>query len=167
MSVAVESSIISHWDHLVEGLQYSPQEFYAALERAIASRQIPDAKVSRIEIREGGILSAKRMYLRVWRKKLVFDVCGAPFGNAFFFSWWLTELPSGCLVILLLIPVIRQITLVFARPWTYFKLDTAYMFQQSVHAAVMEVVDEITKTKGLKTLTEGERKPIMHDFFQR
>ncbi|MBX3177734.1 MAG: hypothetical protein KF886_10260 [Candidatus Hydrogenedentes bacterium] len=167
MSVAVESSVISHWDHLVEGMQYSTQDFYTALEQAIASRQIPDLKVSRVEIKEGGLLSAKRLYLRVWRKKLMFDVCGAPFGNAFFFSWWLTELPSGCLAFLLAVPVVRQFTLLFVRPWTYFKLDTAYMFQQSVHAAVMEVLDDITKAKGLRTLSEAERKPIMRDFFQR
>ncbi len=166
MSIAVESSVISHWDNLVEGLHYSTQDYYYALERAIASRQIPDVTVTRIEIKEGGILSAKRLYLRVARKELHFDICGAPFGNAFFFSWWLTELPSGCLVTLLSIPVIRSWTWFLARPLTYFKLDTAIMFQESVHFAVMEVIDQITDAKGIRALTEVERKPIMRDFFR-
>ena len=44
-----------------------------------------------VEWPEGGLLSAKRLYLRVIRKEHVFDICGAPFGNGFFFSWWLGE----------------------------------------------------------------------------
>ncbi len=49
-------------------------------------------------------MSADRIYLRISRKMLAFDVCAAPFGNAFFFSWWRRELPAsnglGCLATL-------------------------------------------------------------------
>lgn len=167
MPVAVEPSVLSHWDHLAEGVQYSPQEFYTAVERAIADRGIPDSFVTRIEIKEGGLLSPKRLYLRITRKNLRFDICGAPFGNSFFFSWWLTDLPSGCLSVILSIPVVQVWAWVLARPLTYFKLDTAFMFQESVHSAVLEVVDQITEAKGVRVLSDEERKPIMRDFFQR
>ena len=167
MPIAVEQSVISHWDHLIEGLHYSTQEFYADLNRAIVARKIPEATVCTVEIKEGGLLSAKRLYLRVGRKKLRFDICGAPFGNAFFFSWWLTELPSGCLAFLLSIPIVQSWTWFLARPLTYFKLDTAFMFQETVHTAVLEVIDQITEAKGMRALSDEERKPIMRDFFQR
>jgi hypothetical protein len=94
-----------HWSTLVEGLQASPQECYAAIEEAIRRREIPDVRASRVTFRESGFLSAERIYRRVGRKMLGFDICAAPFGNGFFFSWWQGELPQsnfvGCLVVLL------------------------------------------------------------------
>jgi hypothetical protein len=94
-----------HWSTLVEGLQASPQECYAAIEEAIRRREIPDVRTSRVTFKEGGVLSSERIYLRVGRKMLGFDICAAPFGNGFFFSWWQGELPQsnflGCLVVLL------------------------------------------------------------------
>ena len=158
------SDVLSHWYHLFGELQHSPQEFYEQLEQAIRIRNLPDIKIGRVEIKEGGILSGKRLYLRVYRKGHIFDICGAPYGNGFFVSWWLTEIPSGCLSILLSIPVINLMTWVLVRPVTYYKMDTALMFQQSIHSAVMEVLDGLTSAKGIRALSEDDRKPIMKGF---
>jgi hypothetical protein len=49
-------------------------------------------------------------------------------------------------------------------PTTYYSMDTALMFQDSVHRAVLEVVDCITEGKGVRALTEAERKPILKKF---
>ncbi|HEY4360351.1 MAG TPA: hypothetical protein VGN17_05265 [Bryobacteraceae bacterium] len=49
---------------------------------------------------------------------------------------------------------------VFA-PATFYNLDTALMFQEAVHNAVLEVLDCVTADKGVRALTEAERKPIM------
>ena len=49
-------------------------------------------------------------------------------------------------------------------PATYYAVDTALMFQDAVHNAVLEVVDCVTANKGVRTLTEAERKPIMRRF---
>ena len=161
--------IFSHWDHLIEGLQTSPQQYYASLEAAIERRGLPGAKISRITWREGGIFSAKREYLRVKRKKHIFDICGAPIGDGFFFSWWLGEKPSGLLSLLAMIPFFGPVAQVlfrrFIKPETYYQTDTALMFQQSVHAAVMEVIDGLTEEKGLRALSELERKPVSREFF--
>jgi hypothetical protein len=151
------SEIISHWYHLIEGLQASPKEFYASVEQAIQKRQIPNARTSRVDWREAGPLSAKREYLRVHRHEYIFDVCGAPFGNGFFFSWWLGE-AEGCLGALL--PLMRS----FFRRRTYYQIDTALMFQESVHSAVLEVIDGMTSARGIRALSELERKPILREF---
>lgn len=102
-----------HWSTLVEGLQASPQECYTAIEEAIRRREIPDVRTSRVTFKEGGLISAERIYLRVSRKQLGFDICAAPFGNGFFFSWWQGELPPsnllGCLVVLLLMGLVGLI----------------------------------------------------------
>jgi hypothetical protein len=52
---------------------------------------------------------------------------------------------------------------IFAPP-TYYAIDTALMFQQAVHNAVLEVIDCVTANKGVRTLTEAERKPILKSF---
>jgi hypothetical protein len=52
---------------------------------------------------------------------------------------------------------------VFA-PTTYYSMDTALMFQQAVHNAVLEVIDCMTREKGVRGPSEGERKPILKSF---
>ncbi len=155
------SAIISHWHYLLEGYQQSSQEFYQLLNQAITFRQIPKIKLHKTSYNEGGLLSTQREYLRVSRKELVFDICAAPFANSFFISWWLTE-KTGCIS---QIPILGHL-IRFLAPVTYFKHDTAIMFQELVHSAVMEVIDGITKTKGLRSLSESERKPMMPGFLK-
>lgn len=155
----------SHWSYLIEGLQASGLEFYERVEAALETRKLPDAKRTRVDWKEGGLLSAKREYLRVKRKKLVFDVCAAPYGSGFFVSWWHGEFRS-ILERLREVPWVGDF-LTAVRPMTYYKADTAIMFRTAVHQAVLEVVDEYTKAKGLRLLSEGERKPILRDFFER
>ena len=50
---------------------------------------------------------------------------------------------------------------------TYYRIDTTEMFQKAVHNAVLEVIDEMTSAKGLRALGEGDRKPVMREFYQR
>jgi hypothetical protein len=52
---------------------------------------------------------------------------------------------------------------VFA-PTTFYAMDTALMFQDAVHKAVLEVVDCVTENKGVRALTEAERKPTLKRF---
>ncbi len=88
-----KSDVLNHWIAFADGFQTSPSEFYAALEKELADRRIPRMEMSRIEFSEGGLLSEKRVYLRMLRERLVFDVCAAPFGSGFFFSCRTAEIP--------------------------------------------------------------------------
>ena len=157
--------IISHWNTMIQGLQQSPLSFFEAVEEAVKSKNIEGTKYSRIDWREGGVFSAKREYLRIRRQNYTYDICGAPFGNGFFVSWWLGEVPSGCMALLLSIPGLGFWMEKMFRPLTYYKIDTATMFQSLVHSAVLEVVDDMIKTNGLKALAPAERSPKMRDFF--
>ena len=158
---------LSHWHHSIENLQESPQKFYNSLVETISQRNIPGIDISRIDYREGGVFSAKRLYLRVPRKEYIFDICATPFGNGFFFSWWLGETLSLFWRLVMAIPFLGIPLMATFRPETYFRHDTGLMFQGSISSAVLEVIDGITKAKGLRTLTELERKPIFSDFFKR
>ena len=217
-----DANVISHWHHPIENFQTSTLEFYAAVELALQPRQIPDYSVSRIDWREGGVLTARREYLRIKRGKLAFDLCAAPFGTGFFFSWWLAEIPPThailwalliCFVgvnvvgammtvfgmaglfwgillsvgilwllgyllreghlgtevedVVLAIPFFGTLYERLFQPSTYYKTDTTLMFQSVVNSVVQDVVEQILSSKGLRPLTELERKPIMREFYQR
>ena len=174
MAEADVATVVSHWYQRFEGFSIEPKAFYETLQRSIEKRKIPDSAMNQIERSEGGVFSAKRLYLRVDRKEHYFDICGAPFGNDFFISWWLIQKPSGCLTgcLLSLVVVpwiggIARLLINLLAPTTYYKIDTELMFQSAVHSAVLEVVDRITEKRGIRTLSESERKPIMREFFQR
>lgn len=93
--------VISHWHTLMEDFETSGMEFYAAVEEALKERSVPDIELSRVEWQEGGMGTARREYLRVKRSRLAFDICAAPFGKGFFFSWWLARIPQKFGVLLL------------------------------------------------------------------
>ncbi len=217
-----DANVISHWHHPIENFSTSTMEFYTAVEQALKPREIPDYSVSRIDWREGGVLTARREYLRIRRGKLAFDLCAAPFGTGFFFSWWLAELPPthailwallicflgisfiggltaaygfaglfwgivlgvgiawllGYLLreghlgtevedIVLTIPIFGVLYERIFKPSTYYKIDTTLMFQSVVNGVVQDVVEQLMSSKGLRPLTELERKPIMREFYQR
>jgi hypothetical protein len=161
------SLILSHWYHLFENLQESSQRFYSLLEEAIDKRQVEKLDLSRVDYREGGIFSDKREYFRVRRHEHIFDVCAAPFGNGYFVSWWLGESMGPFWTMLLKIPLIGGMLVRMFRPTTYYRHDSALMFQQSVHHSVLEVVDQITKGVGIRALSESEKKPILSSFFKQ
>jgi len=49
-------------------------------------------------------------------------------------------------------------------PTTLYAIDTALMFEEAVRRAVLEVVDCMTEAKGVRALSEAERKPILKRF---
>ena len=88
-----KADVLNHWIAFADGFQTSPSEFYAMLEKELADRKVPSMEMKRMELPEGGLLSEKRIYLRMLRERLVFDVCAAPFGSGFFFSCRSSEIP--------------------------------------------------------------------------
>ena len=65
---------------------------------------------------------------------------------------------------LLAMPMIGPIYEWVFAPETYYAMDTALMFQDAIHNAVLEIVDGMTAQKGVRSLTEAERKPVMKRF---
>jgi hypothetical protein len=64
----------------------------------------------------------------------------------------------------LAMPLIGRVYERIFAPATFYAMDTAIMFQKSVHQAVQEVIDCMTANKGVRALTEAERKPVMRQF---
>lgn len=62
---------------------------------------------------------------------------------------------------LMTIPLLGTLYERMFAPATYYKIDTTLMFQSAVHSAVLEVIDGLATTKGLRALSDDERKPVM------
>lgn len=216
-------SVLSHWHHLEENFSTSAVAFYEAVETAVKAREAPDLEFSRVLWKEGGVLSASREYLRVKRGRIAFDLCAAPYGRGYFFSWWMAEIPGdpivylaallvgglgllvggvvllnlldGCGGILLAallffvgvpialfllgrmvqegalpgvseeqvlaMPVLGWLYELLFRPSTYYRLDTALMFQETVRRTVNEVLSDTLSAQGLRSLSEEELRPTM------
>jgi hypothetical protein len=81
-----------HWFTVVDHASFSAEDFYREVEQELAARKVPGLGIMRVEFKEGGLLSDRRVYLRMVRETFVFDVCAAPFGRAYFFSLRFAEI---------------------------------------------------------------------------
>ncbi len=157
----------SHWNTLVNNFEYPTEEFYLKFKKELLSHGISGITTTSVSLREGNIFSSRRRYVRVKWKEYQYDICAAPFGDGFFVSWWLIDKMSWIQIIISAIP--------FIGPWlvrkfftiTYYRIDTASMLMKYSHQSVLKVIKEITDKKGVRAMTEDERKPILNDFFKR
>lgn len=90
-----KKEVLKHWYAPVDNFQFVTADFYRMIEKQLTDRKVPGLDISRVELGEGGLLSGKREYLRLRRERLVFDICAAPFGSSYFFSFRFVELPLG------------------------------------------------------------------------
>src|SRR5664280_1565788 len=88
-----KADVLRHWYVLVHSINASTTEFYTAVEKELQEQKVPGLEISRVDFSEGGLLSDKRVYLRMTRERLVFDICAAPFGTNYFYSCRFADLP--------------------------------------------------------------------------
>jgi len=163
---------IARWHHLFPGLTLTPQAFYGELQSRISAHGFPEVRMGQVGFRESGVLSQQRLYLRVQRGDLAFDICGAPFGSRLFFSSsWLGRLGmSGCgtaaLGCLAFIPGIGLLAEHAVRPMTCYEIDGALVFQEAVQDILTEYLDELCGTAGISPLGALERIMSMRNLME-
>ena len=86
--------ILDSWILYADSFSFPPQEFYAAIDKEMVARRIPSMQISREEFSEGGMLSDKRIYFRLFRERLALYTCAAPFGTGYFFSFRAVYVPA-------------------------------------------------------------------------
>lgn len=155
-----------HWHKTVPGLLISTTDLYNLVEKKLGEWKVPNLRISRVEVQEGWAFSDKRLYFRVQRDSLAFDIFAAPFGGGTFVSTWLWRDPSIVLTFLGWIPFVGLRLVKWLDPVTYYALDTATLFQEITHNAVLETLDELTANGGLPRIPEGERRPVMGDLYK-
>lgn len=157
----------SHWNTLIDNFNFSTKEFYHLLEEEFKSHGISNIIISEVKLKEGNMLSSKRLYLRMEWRDYQYDICGAPFGKGFFISWWLLYKGSILQVLIERIPIFGAWLSKILFPKTYYTIDTASMFMTYAQSSVLKVMDDMTKELGTRSLTENERKPVLQDIFKR
>jgi len=86
--------VLDGWIDIAQTFNFPPQEFYAAIEKELAARKFPTMEISREDFSEGGLLSDRRVYLRMFRERLAIYACAAPFGTDYFFSCRTVHVPA-------------------------------------------------------------------------
>src|ERR1043166_8376317 len=89
-----KGEILDHWISFLDDFSFSPQEFYDVIEKELQARKIPSMEISREVFSEGGFLSDRRIYLRLFRERLALYTCASPFGTGYFFSCRTVYVPA-------------------------------------------------------------------------
>lgn len=146
-------NVLSHWYSLYERGQFSSAEFYDSVEAELAERKLPRLRSSRPEFHEGGALSDKRVYLRLERERYAFDVCAAPFGTGYFFSYRMIEKPRSRLAFVLLL-VACLVAVVFA-------LRTGLgLYELSIGAVGLLLLTMVASPRNVLPVRQGEAKVV-------
>jgi hypothetical protein len=146
-----------HWSKPFVDLEVDPLEFYETVEDIFDEMKIPNI---RTEVRKMAFLN-RREYLFVYYDKYIFYIFAGPYGTSYFFSWWLQEKFDVWEKLLYKLPIVGP---QFKKSRDYksiYKLDIEEMFRNSVHTSVLEAIDRITTAKGIRGLTEDEKKPTL------
>lgn len=108
-----EAEALSHWYAPIPNFNASTKDFYESVEKELKTQQVPALEIAHVEFSEGGLLTAKREYLRLTRDRLIFDICAAPFGVNYFYSCRFAELPVGISVLALALLFFIFVVLLF------------------------------------------------------
>ena len=150
------SQVLSQWTKSFPFCSMSSNEFYTSVAEIVKSHKMPNCKIGRVDLKEGGLMSSSREYLRIQRNDIVLDLCAAPFGTDFFISWWMYETESLIHQILgnsYLGTLLRNVK----KSKTFYQADEEAMFRGCVHECVIEAIDLMTKNKGIRELTDVEK----------
>lgn len=162
-----QSEAIGNWSYLFPNLKYDTIQFYNQVEDLLNDREVPDIQMIERHFKEQGFLSHHRVYFEVKRGEFTFHICAASWGSGFFFSWWLREKLSTLDELLILIPFIGPRIVKLRQFKSYYRIDTDTMFRKSVHECIMTVIDQITESKGIRGLSELDRKPDLRSFLNK
>ncbi len=158
--------LIAHWNTTLNGVRLQPSVFYETVENELAQRQIPNLSITRVFLRESGLFSARREYLRVRQGNLIFDICGFPAADSFTVSWWLGAVEKTVGNLFFEIPLIGKFLEERLNPATYFEIDVEATLQRTVHTSVLRIVDELTDQNELPKLAGREHEPILTEFYE-
>ncbi|MHB8522095.1 MAG: hypothetical protein ACYDH9_15225 [Limisphaerales bacterium] len=84
--LARQNIMLGYWCKWFRNLSFSGKDFYAMVRKNIHACDLPGLEEGHISLRQSGPFSPARLYLQLRRERLVFEICGAIFGNGFFVS---------------------------------------------------------------------------------
>ena len=163
---------IAYWHNSIPRLEEDPQRFYARVYQALKAGlerqqvELSDLGFGPVRLFEThSVFSYRPLYFSARYKHLTYYVFASPTPSGLFLSTWmfsaLMKGGGGEGKSLLLPGAYRY----YARQ-TMFQHDAVLLFEEAMHAVVLEVVDLYRAEKSLAPLEEYERRPIYHAFYQ-
>lgn len=148
--MATETTVHAHQSEHFEDLQMSAREFYTLLKGLIEEYKYPNVTCEPVTLKEGGIFSSKREYLRISKERYHFYVCASPFGKSFFISWWLQEDANTSANFAARFGLFGRAVANRMESKTYYELDTEKMFTASINSLIKRAVDKVKADKGYR-----------------
>lgn len=158
---------IQDWRFYIAGLSYSSQTFYTQLEEKLKLYEIDGIRTGRKDIALGNLMLDKRIYMTITWREYRYDICAAPLGSSFFFSYWLVHNPTGILQYVARIPRIGPWLVRVTKPVTYYTKDTDAIVHDIVHQCIVNTINEIGKEQELEVPPELNKRPAIQDLFKR
>jgi hypothetical protein len=165
--VLAKKEVINNWSMLFPHFTYSSKTFYEQLRESLKEHGVEDIQYSTKNIAIGHLASQRRVYMSITWKEFTYDVCAAPFGDGYFFSYWGLQEPNRMAFAVSRIPWIGAWLSTIIFPNTYYKSDTRAMFHTLFHECMIKLVEEVGKEKNMPALTEQDKTPTMKDIFAR
>jgi hypothetical protein len=148
--MATQPTVHAHHSQHFEDLQMSSKEFYLLLKTMIEEYKYPEVECTPMTLKEGGIFSSKREYLRISKERYHYYVCASPFGKSFFISWWLQEDANTAANVAQKFGALGKAVANRLESKTYYELDTELMFTTSINAIIKTAVEKVKVDKGYR-----------------
>ncbi len=148
--MATQNTIHAHNSQHFEDLQMSSKEFYTLLQKMIEDYRYPDVVCTPMTLKEGGVFSSRREYLRISKQRYNYYVCASPFGRSFFISWWLQENAHTAANVTRKLGWLGRAMATRMESKTYYELDTELMFTSSINSIIKIAVEKIKADKGYR-----------------
>lgn len=152
-----------HWQTWLSDFHYTSDAFYTKLSERIVAMNLPKVSTPVVSASTQDWTFTKRKYLVVERGGVRFDICAAPFGTTYFFSYWQTEQLSFFRIVMSRFPG----TSYFSKLRSFYSHDTRSMFAAAIHDAIVQTIDEVTSEQNHRGLSEHARRPTMTDPYSR
>ena len=148
--MASQTTVNAHNSQHFEDLQLSAREFYEVLKKMIQEYQYPDVTCTLVTLKESGIFSSRREYLRISRQRYHYYVCASPFGRSFFISWWHQEEANTPANVARKFGLLGRAVAQRMESKTFYELDSELMFTTSISTIIQMVVDKVKADKGFR-----------------
>lgn len=135
--------ILSRWETTLHEVAVSPRAVYQAVLERLSRMNLLEVQCSVVERPQGGWGSPRRLYLRIRRKQLFFDLCVFPLGRDLQVSWWLCQQPPGLLELWAEIPGLGTLLRRWVAPNTWYEIDCITHFQHTIPLLVQAVLEDL------------------------
>jgi hypothetical protein len=156
----------AHWHQTFDGIQLSAEEFYKTVSDAIALRELPGVSVKSTSHPNAslysGIFKPNQKCLHIKMNTQLFILCAAPYGTAYYVSWWQGEPVSFLKDFFTRLPFIGRAIAALTSYRSFHDIEVTEVFLDIVQKCILDTLDDMLEEKGTKPISGTSRQiPIL------